>query len=98
MNVRDDFIQSHRSGAVVVEQINNDLGDFDSEEITANADLIAAAPELYDALENSIAAIVALRDAYQACTVTGDPRGASQVSRGHSPRRPCQSPRRGCGG
>ncbi len=49
-NVRDDFIEA-ANGTVVVEQINNELGLLADEEITANADLIAAAPALYEALE-----------------------------------------------
>lgn len=46
--VNDDFIEAE-NGTLVIEQINNNLCDVDDDEITANANLIAAAPELYEA-------------------------------------------------
>ncbi len=58
-NRGDDFIDSEKTGTVIVEQINNELGELGHEEISANADLIAAAPDLYEALK---AAYTVLRE------------------------------------
>ncbi len=52
-NVRDDFIEAD-NGTVVVEQLNNEIGDLEDEEITGNGNLISAAPDLYAALDNAM--------------------------------------------
>lgn len=52
VNCGDAFIQSDFDAAVIVEQMNTEIGgDCTDEEITANANLIAAAPDLYEALD-----------------------------------------------
>src|SRR5207248_140948 len=56
----DDFIDAE-NGTVVVEQINIDLDELTDEEITANANLIAAAPDLYEALTEALDLIDGLR-------------------------------------
>jgi hypothetical protein len=50
-NCNDSFIEADVSGKVVVEEMNTEIEFMEDEEITANANLIAAAPDLYEALE-----------------------------------------------
>lgn len=55
-NCEDGYIEAE-DGSLIVEQINNDISDFeDDTTITANADLIAAAPDLYAALRRLLPA------------------------------------------
>jgi hypothetical protein len=47
--VDDNFVEAE-NGATVIDQINDDLSELSDEEISANARLIAAAPDLLAAL------------------------------------------------